>query len=60
MATVKVDCTGTCYMPVGGPKDEVVQRFEDEGPDQNIYEIDSKRLTEFLKTGNFALVVESE
>ena len=57
--TVKVNCVGTCYMP--SDKQGVrVERYEDENGVEDTYEIPSGRLKEFLETGNFELVTESE
>ncbi len=55
---VKLRCTAMTYLPVeeGG---EVLHRFEDER-DEDIYDVPETRVEEFLATGNFRLMPNSD
>ena len=54
----KLQCIATCYMP-SAKKDVEVERYEDE-PDEDVYEVSDKRVDEFVESGNFVLVAESD
>ena len=58
----KLLCVGSCYMPTGEKSKKGkagVEKFEDEFDDaRDVYEVDDKRVEEFVATGNFRLVAE--
>ncbi|KKL67452.1 hypothetical protein LCGC14_2134810 [marine sediment metagenome] len=61
----RVQCTNTCYMPTGKKprkgENQVVERYEDYfGNDADVYEIPDSRLEEFLDTGNFERVEDTD